>query len=27
LTLGERDIKANWQRYRIEYEQEMEREQ
>ena len=24
LTLGERDIKANWQRYRAEYEQEME---
>lgn len=25
LTLGERDIKANWQRYRTEYEQEMKR--
>jgi hypothetical protein len=24
LTLGERDIKANWQRYRSEYEREME---
>jgi hypothetical protein len=24
LTLGERDIKAHWQRYRAEYEQEME---
>lgn len=23
LTLGERDIKANWKRYRVEYEQEM----
>ncbi|GAB4448595.1 MAG: hypothetical protein Fur0044_44270 [Anaerolineae bacterium] len=23
LTLGERDIKANWQRYRAEYQQEM----
>ena len=23
LTLGERDIKANWQRYRVEYEREM----
>jgi hypothetical protein len=23
LTFGERDIKANWQRYRGEYEQEM----
>ena len=25
LTLGERDIKANWQRYRTEYERELER--
>ena len=25
LTLGERDIKANWERYRVAYEQEMER--
>lgn len=24
LTLGERDIKVNWQRYRAEYEREME---
>ena len=24
LTLGERDIKANWQHYRVKYEQEME---
>ena len=23
LTLGERDIKINWQRYRAEYEQEL----
>ncbi len=23
LTLGERDIKANWKRYRVAYEQEM----
>jgi hypothetical protein len=23
LTLGERDIKTNWQRYRAEYEQEI----
>lgn len=25
LTLGERDIKTNWQRYRAEYEQELKR--
>jgi len=25
LTLGERDIKANWQRYRAEYEREIEK--
>ncbi len=25
LTYGERDIKRNWQRYRIQYEREMER--
>lgn len=25
LTLGERDIKANWRRYRAKYEQEMKR--
>jgi hypothetical protein len=25
LTLGERDIKANWQRYRAEYEREVRR--
>jgi hypothetical protein len=25
LTLGERDIKANWKRYRAAYEQEMGR--
>ena len=24
LTLGERDLKANWQRYRAAHEQEME---
>jgi len=25
LTLGERDLKANWRRYRAEYEQEMKK--